>query len=62
MKLRMGAPDDGARTSVFCATAPELAGESGRYYEKSAVKEPGAATTTELGEELWEKSEAWTTA
>lgn len=59
IKLRMGSTEDGAKTSLYCATAPEAAGESGKYYEKARLKEPGAAATEALGEELWTRSEAW---
>lgn len=59
IKLRMLSPEEGARTSLFCATAPELAGESGCYYDRSHRKEPGAAATPELAAELWERSSAW---
>ena len=60
MKLRMRSPQDGARTPVYCATAPELAGESGGYYEDCRRKEPGQAMTAALAAELWERSAAWT--
>jgi retinol dehydrogenase 12 len=60
MKLRMRSPQDGARTPVYCATAPELAGETGLYYEECRRKEPGSAVTAALAGELWERSAAWT--
>jgi len=60
MKLRMRSPQDGARTPVYCATAPELAGESGLYYEDCRRKEPGKAVTAALAAELWERSAGWT--
>jgi NAD(P)-dependent dehydrogenase (short-subunit alcohol dehydrogenase family) len=59
MKLRMRSPAEGARTPVYCATAPELAGETGLYYEDCRRKEPGKAVTAALAAELWERSEAW---
>ena len=49
----------GAQTSLWCATAPELAGESGGFYADCARKEPSAAATPELAAELWARSEAW---
>ncbi len=58
-KLWMGSTAEGARTPVWCATAPELVGESGRYYEECRRKEPSAVATAELGAELWRRSEAW---
>ena len=57
---RMLTIDQGARTSLYCATAPELAGVSGRYYEDSKEREPSPVATPELGAQLWQHSEAWT--
>jgi NAD(P)-dependent dehydrogenase (short-subunit alcohol dehydrogenase family) len=59
IKLRMASPEQGARTSVYCATAPELAGESGRYYEDRRPKQPSRAATPELAAELWARSVEW---
>jgi len=59
MKLFMRSTEAGAATSVHCATAPELAGESGRYYADCAPKEPSEHATTELAEELWRRSAEW---
>jgi hypothetical protein len=56
----MKSPEDGARTSVYCATSPDVADDTGRYYTDCAVKEPSAATTPELAAELWNRSEEWT--
>jgi retinol dehydrogenase-12 len=62
MKRRMDTPEHGARTSLYCATAAEVAGESGQYYDACRRKEPAAAATEALGEELWRRSSDWTTA
>jgi retinol dehydrogenase-12 len=62
MKLRMRSTEEGARTSLYCATDPGLAGESGRYYESMERKEPSAVATPELAGELWERSETWVAA
>ena len=59
MKLRMRSPEDGAKTSLYCATDPALAGESGLYYEGARRKPPGAAATPEHAAELWARSEQW---
>jgi retinol dehydrogenase 12 len=56
---RMLSVDEGAKTSLYCATAPELADVSGRYYEKCAERDPSPVATPELGERLWEHSEEW---
>jgi NAD(P)-dependent dehydrogenase (short-subunit alcohol dehydrogenase family) len=60
MKLFMKSNEEGARTSVYCATDPALADVSGRYYDDCAEKEPSKVATPELGAELWDKSEEWT--
>ncbi len=52
----------GARTSLHCATSPEVAGESGKYFDKCKVTEPSAVATPELAARLWEHSEKWTAA
>jgi retinol dehydrogenase-12 len=62
MKRRMDTPEHGARTSLYCATAPEVAGESGQYYDDCRRKEPAAAATAALGAELWRRSSEWTAA
>ena len=59
MKLRMQSTADGASTSLHCATAPELATESGRYYDACKRREPSKAATPELGAELWRRSAEW---
>jgi NAD(P)-dependent dehydrogenase (short-subunit alcohol dehydrogenase family) len=59
MKRRMDSPEQGARTSVYCATAPELAGQTGLYYDECAVRQPGAAATASLAGELWRRSADW---
>jgi len=59
IKLRMLSPEQGAQTSLYCATSPEVSAESGRYYEASRVREPSKAATAELARTLWERSQAW---
>jgi len=61
MKLFMKSNEEGARTSVYCATEPALADVSGRYYDDCAEKEPSKVATPALAAELWQKSEEWTT-
>lgn len=56
-------PEQGARTSLYCATAPELAAESGLYYDDERQKTPSEpARDRALAAELWERSLAWTCA
>jgi NAD(P)-dependent dehydrogenase (short-subunit alcohol dehydrogenase family) len=59
MRLFMKSTEQGAETSVYCATDPALAGVSGRYYEKCAEREPSDIATPELAAELWTRSEEW---
>lgn len=52
--------EEGARTSVWCATAPELSSATGRYYDDRRERAPTAlAQDDALARELWERSEAW---
>ena len=51
--------EEGAKTQVWCATAPELASETGRYYDKrrEAPCSP-LANDAALAKELWVRTEA----
>ncbi|MCB9579510.1 MAG: SDR family oxidoreductase [Polyangiaceae bacterium] len=63
MKLFMVSNEEGAQTSLYCATSPELAGESGKYYDRCREKRPNRVAGDEaLARELWDKSVAWTSA
>jgi retinol dehydrogenase 12 len=62
MKLRMLSTEQGAATSLYCATAPELAGASGRFYADCREQAASAVATPELARALWERSESWTAA
>jgi NAD(P)-dependent dehydrogenase (short-subunit alcohol dehydrogenase family) len=62
MKRRMLSPEQGARTSLYCATSPDVAGESGLYYDDCRRRDPAAAATAALGAELWRRSTEWTAA
>ncbi len=59
MTRRMLTVDEGAKTSLYCATSPEVAQVSGRYYDKCQEREPSPVATPELGGRLWAQSEAW---
>jgi dehydrogenase/reductase SDR family protein 13 len=59
MKLRMRSPEEGAKTSLYCATSPDVARESGCYYDEARRKEPGARATPELAADLWNRSTDW---
>ncbi|KRA28119.1 MULTISPECIES: SDR family oxidoreductase [unclassified Nocardioides] len=62
LKLFMKSTADGARTSLYCATSPDVAGDSGLYYDNSREKAPSKYATPELADELWRRSEAWVMA
>ena len=54
-------PADGARTSVFLASSPEVEGITGMYYENSRpARVAPAAEREELREKLWTVSEQLT--
>jgi len=62
MRKFMWTPEQGAQSSLRCATAPELAHETGRYYDKDGrEKRPSRLAQDEaLAHELWAKSAEWT--
>ncbi|WP_438017675.1 SDR family oxidoreductase [Sorangium sp. So ce315] len=52
-------PEQGAACSLHVATAPELDGVTGEYFEKSRIKPAAAAALDEAAQErLWELTEA----
>jgi len=60
LKMRMITNEEGARTTLHCATSPELANESGYYYDECARAEVAPpANNDALGRELWRRSEEW---
>jgi retinol dehydrogenase 12 len=59
---RMLSVDEGAATSLYCATAPEIAQDTGLFYDKCAWRAASAVATPELAAELWKRSEEWTAA
>jgi len=62
MTARMLTTEQGAATSLYCATSPQVAMETGRFYDNCREREPSAVATEQLGKILWERSEAWTGA
>ena len=61
MKLRMISTEEGARTTLHCASAAALAGETGLYYDKCQPRTPsGMGRDDVLAAELWQRSQAWT--
>jgi len=50
--------EEGARTSIYLASSPQVEGVSGKYFAKSAETTPTkAARDDEAGERLWQISE-----
>ena len=54
--------EQGAETTVYCATAHQAASESGLYYDTCTVRTESTLVTDEAAEELWNKSEEWVQA
>lgn len=60
MKLFMKNVDDGAKTQIHCATAPERAGETGLYYDDSRPKDPNPVVhDAALRDALWTRTAEW---
>ncbi|WP_447500340.1 SDR family oxidoreductase [Acinetobacter oleivorans] len=56
----MISPEEGAKTTLYCATQPQVAGDTGFYYEDCKVKVSShAAQNINLANELWEQSLNW---
>ncbi|MEM9692417.1 MAG: hypothetical protein AAGA56_07720 [Myxococcota bacterium] len=52
--------EEGAATTLTCATAPELADHSGRFYVDGKERRPkGLASDDALARKLRERSQAW---
>jgi retinol dehydrogenase 12 len=62
IKKFMITPERGAEASLRCATAPELATETGRYYDVGGTerKPSKLSEDVELAKTLWTKSAEWT--
>ncbi|MEW6432012.1 MAG: SDR family oxidoreductase [Myxococcota bacterium] len=57
----MRTPEEGARASVHCASAPEVADHNGRYYDEDGRERRNSpqADDPALARTLWEKSVEW---
>jgi retinol dehydrogenase 12 len=63
IKLFMISNEEGALTTLHCATSPALRGESGLYYDKCAPRTASAPARDEaLAAKLWAESLRWTGA
>ena len=60
MKLRMITPEEGAKTTLSCATSAEVATDTGLYYDTGKPRTPSAmARDTTLAAQLWQHSTQW---
>lgn len=60
MKRWMITVEEGALTTLHCATSAEAAHETGLYYDKCKVRTPSTlAKDVALAAELWQRSEGW---
>jgi len=57
---RLLTTEQGALTSLYCATSPDVASDSGLFYDKSQAVAPNPVATPELAELLWKHSTEWT--
>jgi retinol dehydrogenase 12 len=58
IKMFMISNEEGAKTSLYCATSSEVEDSSGEYFDECKVKKPSKlALDTNLADELWKKSE-----
>jgi retinol dehydrogenase 12 len=60
-KAFMISTEEGAKTTLHCATSPEAAKETGLYYDRCRPKQPSKHAEDEaLAAELWRRSVEWT--
>ncbi len=60
IKWRMLSVEEGAATTLYCATSPDLDSHSGGYYDRCRSKAPSAlGQDGALAAEVWRRSEAW---
>lgn len=56
-RFAMRSPEEGAETTIYLASSPEVEGVSGKYFEDCAEKYPSrTAQDEELARKLWEVS------
>jgi retinol dehydrogenase 12 len=57
----MKSTEQGAETSLYCATSPVVSEEDGLYYDDCQSTKPSREARDEsLAKELWQRSEEWT--
>ena len=60
IKLMMISTEEGAATTIYCATSPQVSGQTGLYYDKCRVKAASLlGQDAALAAELWRRSEEW---
>lgn len=60
IKRFMLSAEDGAATTLYCATDPAVASQSGLYYDACRAAEPTAlARDANLAARLWRETEGW---
>ncbi|MES2488171.1 MAG: SDR family oxidoreductase [Pseudomonadota bacterium] len=60
MKYFMISDEEGAATTLYCALSPDVAEQTGLFYEECNLREPSAlAKDTALAARLWKESESW---
>jgi NAD(P)-dependent dehydrogenase (short-subunit alcohol dehydrogenase family) len=60
IRLFMKSNEEGAATTLWCATGEDLADESGGYYDEMQRARPSAIAEDErLARELWQRSARW---
>lgn len=63
IKLTMASEQQGAQTTLHCATTADLVRLNGRYFDDCREREPSPLAQNEaLARELWERSDAWVLA
>ncbi len=61
MTRNMLSVEEGAKTSIYCATSPDVRDDDGLYYDACRQKQPSALALDEgLAKKLWSESEAMT--
>lgn len=60
IKLMMISTEEGAATTIYCATSPEVNDQTGLYYDKCRIKAASTvAQDVALAADLWRRSEEW---
>jgi retinol dehydrogenase 12 len=59
VKTRMITTEQGAATSLYCATSSDVTDSSGLFYDKCQAVDPNPVATPELAELLWKHSVEW---